>query len=96
MVEVFKTNITKQKQAKQVLEKLKKAFPDYKINFDLEDCDNILRVENPKGTINNTRVIELVSDIGLYIETLLDELSIVDKSEHYPEKGMNFKILAKN
>ncbi|WP_308992468.1 hypothetical protein QLS71_000255 [Mariniflexile litorale] len=79
MIEVFKTNITKQKQAKQVIGKLKKAFPDYKINFDPEDCDNIVRVENPKGAIDNNLVIELVSAVGFYMEPLLDELSVVDK-----------------
>ncbi|MGE5943568.1 MAG: hypothetical protein ACM31G_04420 [Flavobacteriales bacterium] len=73
MVEVFKTNITKQKQSKQILEKLTKTFPKYTINFDLEDCDNILRIENPIGDVQNTHVIQLISDVGFYIEPLAEE-----------------------
>ena len=45
MVEVFKTNIHKLKQAKQVLNILTQHFPACKINIDLKDCDRVLRVE---------------------------------------------------
>jgi len=45
MVEVFKTNVQCTKEAGQLLQKLAVHFPAYKINFDLTDCDNILRVE---------------------------------------------------
>ena len=45
MIEVFKTNIQSQYEAKVILEELNFQFPDYAINFDLEDCDKILRVE---------------------------------------------------
>lgn len=44
-VEVFRTNVTRKRQAKQLLDILSKQFPSLHINFDLEDCDNILRVE---------------------------------------------------
>ena len=44
MVEVFKTNILKQKEAKHMLTIFSKEFPSFKINFDLDDCDKILRV----------------------------------------------------
>jgi len=75
MVEVFKTNITKQKQSKQILEKLNETFPKYKIDFDLEDCDNILRIENPVGDVHNDHVIQLISDVGFCIEPLREEFS---------------------
>ncbi len=45
MVEVFKTNVQKVREAKLVIQRLKGCFPAYKINFDLKDCDKILRVE---------------------------------------------------
>lgn len=45
MVEVFKTNISSKRKAKIIRDRLEKAFPEYGINFDLEDCDRILRVE---------------------------------------------------
>lgn len=81
MIEVFKTNITKQKQSKTVIKRLHQKLPDLKINFDLEDCDNILRVENPSGKIDNKLIFELVSNIGFYIEPLLDEIIILKETK---------------
>jgi hypothetical protein len=45
MIEIFKTNILKKQHAQAMIEILSKYFPDSKINFDLSDCDKILRVE---------------------------------------------------
>ena len=45
MVEVFKTNVQEVSQAQNLLALLREHFPGSWINFDLEDCDNILRVE---------------------------------------------------
>ncbi len=45
MVEVFKTNVQNKIQGEQILKALKKKFPQLKINFDLQDCDKILRVD---------------------------------------------------
>ncbi len=44
-VEIFKTNISNPQKALEVLDNLNRHFPHHKINFDLEDCDRILRVE---------------------------------------------------
>ena len=45
MVEVFKTNVAKEKQAAMLADMLLRLFRPVRINFDLEDCDKILRVE---------------------------------------------------
>ncbi|MBX2925726.1 MAG: hypothetical protein KF746_26255 [Chitinophagaceae bacterium] len=45
MVAVFKTTVNNKKDAKKVLGTLETVFTSARINFDLEDCDNILRVE---------------------------------------------------
>jgi hypothetical protein len=45
MIEVFKTNVEETVQAKKILNILQEHFPGNKINFDLHDCDKILRVE---------------------------------------------------
>ena len=45
MVEVFKTNVQNEIQAEQILKALKKNFPRLKTNFDLQDCDKILRMD---------------------------------------------------
>ncbi len=44
-VEVFKTNVEKKSQSKMLLGVLHETFPSLKINFDLSDCDKVLRVE---------------------------------------------------
>jgi hypothetical protein len=45
IVEVFKTNVQRTEEAEMLIRKLMGHFPDHKINFDLSDCDRILRVE---------------------------------------------------
>ena len=45
MVEVFVTNVNRVTDAKEIVALLLRNFPDSKINFDLEDCDKVLRVE---------------------------------------------------
>ena len=45
MVEVFKTNVSDESQAEKLLEILAWHFPACRINFDLDDCDKILRIE---------------------------------------------------
>jgi len=45
MVEVFKTNIERKRTAAKIKSELLELFPDCKINFDLDDCDRILRIE---------------------------------------------------
>lgn len=75
MIEVFKTDVKKNKQAKSVIKHLRQKFPHFRVNFDLEDCDNILRVENLDGQIDNGRLIDFANEIGIYIEALVDEPS---------------------
>ena len=45
MVEIFKTNVENISESKILLQKLSRHFPEHKINFDLKDCDKILRVQ---------------------------------------------------
>ena len=46
MVEVFKTNVKDRDQAKMLIDQIQKTFTDFTANFDLEDCDKILRVKS--------------------------------------------------
>ena len=68
MVEVFKTNIFKHEQAKLILSVLKSKYPDTKINFDLDDCDKILRVEGKK--IKTGEITNLITSKGFECEIL--------------------------
>ncbi|WP_036383808.1 hypothetical protein [Muricauda sp. MAR_2010_75] len=72
MVEVFQTSVAKRKVAKKLLEQLHIMFPDFTFNFDLEDCDNILRVESAKGGIDSEPIIEVVQGHGHHIKVLPD------------------------
>jgi hypothetical protein len=56
MVEVFKTNVQEFSEAQKLLALLRRHFPGAKINFDLDDCDKVLRVEG-----NNLPVEKLMT-----------------------------------
>jgi hypothetical protein len=68
MVEVFKTNIYEVEKSNIIFQKLLRHFPENKINFDLEDCDKILRVEG--DTIFSEKIIEIVQEEGHLCEIL--------------------------
>ena len=68
MVEVFKTNVQKKAQSKMLLSILSEAFPSFKINFDLSDCDKVLRVEG--DDIEAVRIMILVKESGFSCEVL--------------------------
>lgn len=44
-VEVFKTDVQEDDQAQALIASLSQFLPHCSINFDLDDCDKILRVE---------------------------------------------------
>jgi hypothetical protein len=68
MVEVFKTNVQKRAQSKMLLCILSEAFPSFKINFDLSDCDKVLRVNG--DNIEALRIMILVKEYGFTCEIL--------------------------
>jgi hypothetical protein len=67
MVEVFKTNVDNAVVAEQIRETIRKQFPRCKVNFDLEDCDKILRVE---PTISTESIISIVQNHNYFCEPL--------------------------
>ncbi|PBJ09279.1 hypothetical protein [Flavobacterium sp. ACN6] len=69
MIEVFKTNVQEVEQSIMIVGKLLEHFPNSAINFDLEDCDKILRIH--AAAISNHRIIELVTSYGFHCEELL-------------------------
>ena len=72
MVEVFKTNVQTQEDAQMLLDRIKQLFENYECNFDLEDCDHILRVETKDNHINAESFIRLFGIHG-YVAELLDD-----------------------
>lgn len=62
IVEIFKTNVQKESDRDYIMAVIQKQFPDYKINFDLEDCDKILRIEG--FDLQHDNVVNHVSRLG--------------------------------
>ena len=48
MILVFKTNVSSGHQAKKLKPHLDQSLPNSKWNFDLTDCDKVLRVDSPE------------------------------------------------
>ncbi|MBK8747517.1 MAG: hypothetical protein IPM04_06520 [Saprospiraceae bacterium] len=62
MVEIFKTNVKKRKRSEKLVSLLSMKYPDLKINFDLEDCDKILRIEGE--SFCPTRITKKMNKLG--------------------------------
>ena len=69
MVEVFKTNVEQTEQSELLINQIICHVPGGKINFDLEDCDKILRVEAER--ISNETIIGLLNQYGFQAEVLI-------------------------
>ena len=69
MIEVFKTSVQNQLQARIVRQLLLVENPLLEINFDLEDCDKILRVE--REIIFVERIIAFINSKGYECEHLV-------------------------
>lgn len=72
MVEVFKTNVKDFEQADSLLEAIHGSFINYRANFDLEDCDKILRIESSSGYVENDSIIHFLREYGCKAQILED------------------------
>jgi hypothetical protein len=79
MVEVFKTNVRNRDQAGMLIDQIHKSFAEYRANFDLEDCDKILRVKCTTGLIQSSVLINLLKEFGFDAEVLPDEPSLFEE-----------------
>ena len=77
MVEVFKTNVEEQHHASMLIAQIHKTFTDYIANFDLEDCDRILRIKSSKGSVQCFPLIDLLHDFGFTAEVLSDDIAVL-------------------
>jgi peptide subunit release factor 1 (eRF1) len=84
MVEVFKTDVANCDDAKRLIDQLYENFNQYVANFDLEDCDLILRIECSNGSVNAESIIEFLKEKGFKAEVLPDDLeSTMNLSAHF-------------
>lgn len=70
MVEVFKTNVISKREAQVISEDLASFFPNWKIKFDLEDCDKILRIDSGSEPVITEHVKNIVTRFGYTAEPL--------------------------
>lgn len=68
IVEVFKTNVEHEQEADHLLFMLSESFPCFDSNFDLEDCDHILRIEG--YTISSEQIIAFMIANGYQCKAL--------------------------
>ncbi|OAQ40771.1 hypothetical protein A5893_07485 [Pedobacter psychrophilus] len=69
-VEVFKTNIVDSLIANSFVFELMLLFPSAQINFDLDDCDKILRIKTESICVKTIQ--RLFSEKGKWCELLDD------------------------
>ncbi|WP_064196637.1 MULTISPECIES: hypothetical protein [Emticicia] len=62
MIEVFKTDIKNKTQANAIIKALKLRFPASDFNFDLNDCDKILRTDSNQNITSG--VVEVLNSQG--------------------------------
>jgi len=68
MVEIFKTNVYDTLQAEEIISLLNRQFPSFMVNFDLHDCDKILRVKGDSIPVD--KIVSLVSETGIHCSVL--------------------------
>ena len=69
-VEVFKTNVNTRRYANKLVDQIHKTFTQYNANFDLDDCDKILRVQCNEGIIKSSTLILFLKAKGCFAEVL--------------------------
>lgn len=93
MVEVFKTNVADGFAADQLIEEIQLTFETYQANFDLDDCDLILRVKSASKDVDATAIILLLNKSGFEASVLPDELDqdmvVFNTVLRYNESRMN-------
>lgn len=73
MVEVFVTNVAKKEDSVFLIHELEKILPHSEINFDLEDCDRILRIKGLSPLpVAPGDVIACLGHHGFQCQTLTD------------------------
>jgi hypothetical protein len=59
MIYVFKTSVKTKTQAKKLKLHIDQILPDAKWNFDLTDCDKVLRIDSEENVV--LKIIDLLN-----------------------------------
>lgn len=74
MIEVLKTDVNNKATAHRLVELIHYQFPDHRVNFDLHDCDRILRIQSTEPRWED--IIELLQKEGHQAALLEDEIKV--------------------
>lgn len=55
MIFIFKTSVKTKLQAKKLKPHINELLPDEKWNFDLQDCDKVLRIDSDESIVSKIR-----------------------------------------
>ena len=69
MIRAYKTDVQNQQIADDIINALLKKSPDFRVNFDLQDCDHVLRIEGTE--VETEQVTSLVEKFGSSCEELV-------------------------
>lgn len=69
-VEVFKTDLQHPAEVTEVTIKILERLSGYRITFDLEDCDRIMRIETKHAAVDVDTVVGIGSVCGKNIAVL--------------------------
>ena len=72
IVQVFKTDVPDRETARVITFLLQRDFSQCRINFDLDDCDRILRIESRQTSVDEMEILLLVGGCGYHCEPLRD------------------------
>lgn len=62
MIYVFKTSVKSKSDVKKLTRQLNEYLTDETWNFDLDDCDNILRIDTKSN--NTAKTIQILKENG--------------------------------
>jgi hypothetical protein len=86
MIEVFRTDVKDKNLAGQLIGQIHETFEHCQANFDLEDCDRILRVTGIKGEHEVFTIINLVQKSGCNAQILPDDYPLFDNAPLVAQK----------
>ena len=64
MIYVFKTSVKTKIQARKLKPHIDKILPEAKWNFDLDDCDKVLRIDSEENIV--LPIIHVLNDHNFY------------------------------
>lgn len=72
-IEVLKTNVSDPEEAKKIIDWIHATFINYHANFDLADCDRILRVASD-SSVHVADLISILNAFGFDADVLPDNI----------------------